>query len=441
MSKNAIVKGAFVLTITGFSTRVIGFFFRIFLSHSFGEEQMGLYQLIFPIYALCFSLSCAGIETALCRLVASKTASGKSKDANVLLYKALSISVLISLGLSLVLRKNATLISIYLLGDLRCEELIQIIAYSLPFASIHSCICGYYLGKKQIKIPAISQFVEQLFRVGTVYLAYQVMKANHSSPSIHLAVWGLVIGEIASSFFCLRYYTVKANVRCPLSSLFQNTGLSKELGKLALPLTSTRILTNLFQSVETISIPLYLQKFGYSNSEALSTYGVFTGMALPCILFPSAVTNAVSTMLLPTVAEIEGENNLARLKHLIRRVIFFGFGLGSICGIIFLLFGPFIGNLLFNSQLTGDFLRTLAWICPFLYLNSTLISILNGLGKANQSFLINMGSLTVRICGVWFGIPYWGMEGYLWGLLLSQLLVSLSCVCMLNKYIHNKETI
>ena len=146
-------------------------------------------------------------------------------------------------------------------------------------------------------------------------------------------------------------------------------------------------------------------------------------------------------MLLPTVAEIEGENNLARLKHLIRRVIFFGFGLGSVCGIVFLLFGPFIGELLFDSQLTGDFLRTLAWLCPFLYLNSTLISILNGLGKANQSFLINIGSLIVRICGVWWGIPCWAMNGYLWGLLLSQLLVSFSCVCMLNSYIHKKETL
>ena len=48
MSKNTIIKGAFILTITGFLTRVIGFFFRIFLSHSFGEEQMGLYQLICP---------------------------------------------------------------------------------------------------------------------------------------------------------------------------------------------------------------------------------------------------------------------------------------------------------------------------------------------------------------------------------------------------------
>ena len=112
MSKNTIIKGAFILTITGFLTRVIGFFFRIFLSHSFGEEQMGLYQLIFPIYALCFSLSCAGIETALCRLVASKTASGKSKEATTLLYKALAISVLISLALTFILRKNATVFSL-----------------------------------------------------------------------------------------------------------------------------------------------------------------------------------------------------------------------------------------------------------------------------------------------------------------------------------------
>lgn len=439
MSKNTIIKGAFILTITGFLTRVIGFFFRIFLSHSFGEEQMGLYQLIFPIYALCFSLSSAGIETALCRLVASKTASGKPKDADTLLYKALLISVSLSLLLTILLRKNATAISIYLLGDLRCEELIQIIAFSLPFASVHSCICGYYLGKKQIKIPALSQFVEQISRVGTVYIVYQIMKANHIASSIHLAVWGIVAGEIISSLFCLRFYFSKENAPLSLSSAFQSNGLGKELGALALPLTSTRILTNLFQSVETISIPLYLQKFGYTNSEALSTYGVFSGMALPCILFPSAITNALSTMLLPTVAEIEGEHNLARLKLLIRRVIFFGFGLGTLCGIIFLLFGPLIGNLLFDSQLTGSFLRTLAWLCPFLYMNSTLISILNGLGKANQSFLVNIVSLAVRICGVWFGISHWGMEGYLWGLLLSQLLVSFSCVFMLNNYIHNRQ--
>lgn len=439
MSKNTIIKGAFVLTVTGLLTRFMGFFFRIFLSHSFGEEQMGLYQLIFPVYTLCFSFSSAGIETALCRCVAGKVSRGKKKEADLLLYLSLIISGSISCILMLLLRKFATPISIFILGDLRCEELIRLMAFSLPFASIHSCICGYYLGLKQIKIPAISQFVEQIFRIATVYFAYEVFLSNGLSVSIQLAVLGLVIGEIVSSLFCLRHYTSESRTNFSIPLLYRNRRLGTELSALAFPLTATRILTNLLQSVETISIPLFLQKYGYTNAQALSTYGVFTGMALPCILFPSAITNALSTMLLPTVAEIEAESNLSRLKSLIRKVIFFGFGLGSFCGIFFLLLGPLIGSILFNSRLTGDFLRTLAWLCPFLYMNTSLISILNGLGKANHSFLINILSLSIRIFGVWWGISSYGMNGYLHGLLLSQLLVSLLCVLSLNNYIHDRQ--
>ena len=83
MFKNTIIKGTFVLTLTGFLTRLIGFFFRIFMSHAFGEEQMGLYQLIFPIYALCFSISSAGLETALARCVAQKITYQKNKDGEL----------------------------------------------------------------------------------------------------------------------------------------------------------------------------------------------------------------------------------------------------------------------------------------------------------------------------------------------------------------------
>ena len=163
----------------------------------------------------------------------------------------------------------------------------------------------------------------------------------------------------------------------------------KELLKLSVPLTANRILLNILQSIEAISIPIRLQQYGYTSSDALSAYGVLTGMALPCILFPSAITNAVSTMLLPTVTEIQTSNNWKQLKKLIQKVILYCFSLGFFCCILFLLFGNWIGTILFHSQLAGNFLLTLSWICPFLYANSTLISIINGLGNTTISFLIN----------------------------------------------------
>jgi len=439
MSKNAIIKGTFILTATGLLTRFIGFFFRSFLSHTFGEEQMGLYQLIFPIYALCFSLSSAGIETALSRCVAQKISLAKKKEADCILYQALFISLTLSLVLLYLLRKYAPFLSIYVLGDLRCEELLRTLAFALPFSSIHNCICGYYLGQKKTKIPALAQLIEQLVRVGAVYMIYKIMQNNQSQVSIWIAVLGLVIGEIVSTIYCVRYFTSRPHLYPAPSIMYQNRHLSRELITLALPLTSSRILMNLLQSIESISIPLCLQKYGYTNSEALSTYGVLTGMALPCILFPTAVTNSVSTMLLPTVAEIQAEDNLLRLKQLIRRVIIFGFGLGAVCGITFLLFGSLAGRILFDSTLAGDFMQTLAWICPFMYLNTTLLSIINGLGKANSSFINNVCGLAVRISGVWFGIGRFGMNGYLWGLLISQLLVSVLCMSQLRIYIEKRE--
>ena len=66
MSKNLSVKrtiftGTLLLTSAGILSRFIGFFYKIFLSRVIGAEGLGIYQLVFPVMALCFSLTAAGI--------------------------------------------------------------------------------------------------------------------------------------------------------------------------------------------------------------------------------------------------------------------------------------------------------------------------------------------------------------------------------------------
>ena len=86
IQKNTIIKGAFILTLAGFATRFMGFFYRIFLSRTFGEESVGLYQLAFPVYALCFSICAAGIETAIARSTAARKAKAAAAKAAGLLF-------------------------------------------------------------------------------------------------------------------------------------------------------------------------------------------------------------------------------------------------------------------------------------------------------------------------------------------------------------------
>ena len=50
--KRALIRGTAILTITSFVTRFMGFFYRIFLGHTFGEENVGLYMpmvSLFPV--------------------------------------------------------------------------------------------------------------------------------------------------------------------------------------------------------------------------------------------------------------------------------------------------------------------------------------------------------------------------------------------------------
>ena len=438
-AKHKLLQGAVILTAAGFISRIMGFFFRIFLSHAFGEESVGLYQLVFPVYALCLSLSTAGIQTALSRITAKKVSLGKTDEAKNTLCIALVLTLLVSFAEILLIQKNAGFIAVSFLGDKRCTDLLMIISYALPCAAVHSCICGYYFGLQNTGMPAISQLLEQSVRILSVVLLFAVTLENGGIPSIHLAAAGITAGEFVSALFSA--YTLSRRQSLPRSfpagAIVRNL---RELLGLSLPLTANRTVVTLLQSVEAASIPACLKLYGLNSADALSLYGVLTGMALPCILFPSAVTNSVGTVLMPAVSATSTTGNRTAVTHLLKKAVGSCFILGLVCCLFFLLFGRFIGTLLFHSSDAGKFILTLAWICPFLYTNSALISAINGYGRTTSTFLINACGLLVRIGSVFLVIPRFGIQGYLWGLLISQLCVFVMAFCFLISCFSKGQT-
>lgn len=461
-----LLKGTFILTAAGVCSRIMGFFFRIFLSHIFGEEQVGLYQLIFPFYILCLSLSTAGIQTALSRLVAEKISLREKDQAVEILYTSLFFTVFLSLAECLLIQQYAEFISLRFLGDVRCTELLRTVSYALPAASVHSCIYGYNLGIQKAAMPAISQLAEQAARILSVLLLFWFLQKTSNPCTIQIAVSGVIIGEYLAALYSVwHFYKVHWSAACPscisshpapgsqtccTHSRFTSSPAKSrhqtrpafpsdhsrrcsELLKLSVPLTLNRSAVTLLQSIESVSVPACLKLCQYSDAEALSIYGVLTGMALPCILFPSAVTSSVSMMLMPAVAGEQAAGKHESMMRLILRAATSCFLLGLLCCIFFLLFGTRIGNLLFHSELAGRFILTLAWICPFLYTNTALTGTINGLGNTGATLFINIAGLSIRILSIITAVPRFGIQGYLWGLLASQILVSLLSLAALYK--------
>ena len=418
--KNAFLRGTLLLTAAGLISRIMGFFYRIFLANTIGAEGMGIYQLIFPIYSVCFSLCASGIETAVSKLTAARHALGKPEEASGILRTALCLTLTLSIGCSVFIYNHALFLSEVFLKEPRCEELLKILAVTIPFGTTQSCICGYYFGIHQAAVPSFAQLIEQTFRMIGVWILYHIYLTNGIDISPAIAVIGLVFGELCSLLFTITCFTFRPKKKN--SYRFSNTpAYLRDILTLSAPLTLSRICINLLASLEAAMIPNALKAYGMDSSVALSVYGIVNGMALPFILFPNALTGSISLMLLPEVSEFQASGQMNQLKKTIRKTFSFCLLLGCSCLLFFLVFGNLLGNLVFSSALAGDFITVLAWICPFLYLNTTLNSVLNGLGSTNITFFNGIIGLFIRIAFVFFGIPHLGIHGYLFGLLASQL--------------------
>ncbi len=435
--KKAFLTGTLLLTGTGFLCRILGFFYRIFLSRTIGAEGLGIYNMVHPVFGICFSLCAGSLQTALSQYAAANLKKGRNA-----FYSALAASLSLSLLLAFLVCRFDEPIASRLLLEPRCAPYLPVIALSVPFAALHACINGYYYGMQQSRIPAFSQVAEQVIRMGAVFFIVNSWAESGRAITVSLAVYGHLIGEAASALFCLLsllFFPPKGEIKAR-TSFFLSSGFTPvfenmaPLMSLALPLMGSRLVLNLLGSAEAVWIPNRLAASGLSSQEAYSVYGILTGMSLPFIYFPSAITNSVAVLLLPAASQAQADGDAGRISRLISMCLRYSCYMGILCIGIFSMFGLPLGLSVFHSEEAGRFMICLAWLCPFMYLASTLGSVLNGLGKTSVTFGLNVVSMLIRLGFVLFAIPLFGIRGYLWGLLASEIALALLDLLLLRQF-------
>lgn len=80
--------------------------------------------------------------------------------------------------------------------------------------------------------------------------------------------------------------------------------------KYAFPINANQTILHLLESSEAILIPAILCMHGLTKDDAISQFGILTGMALPLVLFPCTAANSFALMLLPKVSD-ESHNVLS----------------------------------------------------------------------------------------------------------------------------------
>ena len=424
-----VITGTLYLSAAGIITRLLGFFYKIWLGNLIGAEELGIYQLIFPVFTICMAICGGPFQTAVSRFTAEYQEQDPSR-ARYCLKVSLVLSGILSLLCStFILIFHRQIAACFLLND-RCGHLLPYVALSIPLSAVHNCISGWYYGQKKAAVPAWANLTEQGIRILFIYL---LLKSGLDFTVLQV-VWALFMGELTSALFTgiackLDYSRIKSRFQKSRLSSGLKITCFREIISMICPLTANRLIMNLLQSVESIMIPSRLILYGMSESTALSMYGTLTGMSLGFIMFPTAFTGSFSLMLLPDIARASAEHRDSYVKKASRLSLSGTFLIGCTFTAIFFLFGEKIGSLCFPGTLAGTYIRTLSWLCPFIYLNHILTSILHGLGMTALTFKTQLAGLILRLCVTVFFIPAFGMNCYFLALLGSQILM-----CGLNLY-------
>ena len=435
--KNPLFIGTCLLTASGFATKILGFFYRIFLSHIFSEEALGILSLTSPVVFLVHSICVSGIQNAITKFVAS-TYHQQKNQAYRYLFSGMIISVSLSGMLSFLVYQHADFIAQTFIHESRCSVLLQITALSFPLAATHACINGFFFGCRKTVMPALSQFFEQCVRILCVFCVFYYVSSKNLQPSLTITGIGILAGECFSAIFSSLWLVFRTSTEPHLpipSKLPFSLQHSSQIVKLASPISLNRLVVSLLSTIETTQIPRQLLSYGYSQSQALSIYGIFSGMAFPLIMFPSALTGSVSALLLPTVSEAQAKRNTEHLKKILFSAVFLSLLFGICCMCFFFLASDFLGAFLFHHETVGHQIQALSLLCPFFYSTGILNSILHGLGQTTIAFLINLLSLGLRLCIVFLCIPIFGFYGYLYGLTICQFLQNLLILLALRHHI------
>ncbi|MCL2372648.1 MAG: oligosaccharide flippase family protein [Defluviitaleaceae bacterium] len=439
INRRKILTGALILTAAGVITRVLGFVYRIYMSNLMGAEGMGLYQLIMPVYALAWSISCAGFNTTLSKLTAQEKARGEYGNMRRMLVQSAGVTTLLGVLLTVVLFFGAGFLADNFFHDARVLLPLQILSLAFPFMAAGTCMRGYFIGLQEAAIPAVNQVLEQVVRMLVIYLLAARFVPLGLEYAAAVAVIAIVVEEMFSFLFVFAAYKrhkkkmlgggaaknppaqpaawrygMKLNF---LPKLSQAQVFTLIMG-MALPLTGNRVAGSLLAAWENVLIPRRLQIYGLSATEAISEFGRISGMAIPLIYFPTAVLTALSVTIVPAVAEAVAAKQERSIAPVASKALLFAAVTGMGAAALFMFFSHELGLAIYNQPI-GVMLMLLGVMCPFIYMQIVLSGVLNGLGCQMFIFRNSLLSSGISIGFIYVFVPQFGLVGYIFGWLFS----------------------
>ncbi len=381
MSRESIVLGTGILIITNFVVKVLSLIYRGVLIRLIGSEGLGLSEMITPLFSFLLVLASLGIPLAISNLISADTAR---KNFMTIFKTGIYMLLINALVVTVIALLLFPVITTYIFNDPRLYLAFLLFFPSVILITVFSAFRGYFQGSHESSRIGKSQTVEQLVRV-IVGIAIVSLLLQRGYP-LSVMIAGLSIAtfcaEFAGGAYLWRHF--RKETKAVRDRGHFSPAVAKNFIRMGSPITVSRIVTTLAISCQAILIPKALVLSGYSLSEAASLYGYFSGVALTVLHLPAIITGAITTPLIPAVAEAnEAKNRVLLHKRIKDSLMFTSYTAVPMLAFIFYFATP-ICDILFSAKEAGPLLSLFCLGGVLLYMQQPMVAVLQGLNCFKQ---------------------------------------------------------
>ena len=312
MNKHSLVKGAFVLMVAGVIAKALGAVYRIPLTYIITPQGLGLYQLVYPVFALLLVLSSTGAPTAISTMVSGFVSKGDYGNAKKIFKISLFILLVLGIvsGVLLCLFSNRLAI---LQGNLDISKLYITISFAIPLVSILSAFKGYFLGLLNMIPTAISQILEQFFKLVFGLLLSWILLGKGIDYATLGAVLGVVLSEVVAVVYMVFYYfkqKKRINVLGVVKQVLPTKVLTKLFIKRASPIIMCSFILPLLQMLDSLLVIRLLNDAGIESTQATIMWGLYAGVVNSLINLPVALSLSVAISAAPNISALTDKQQI-----------------------------------------------------------------------------------------------------------------------------------
>ena len=445
------LKGTFILTIASFVVKVIGSLNWIFVSRILGGEGIGLYQMAFPIYFFAITISQAGIPIAISIITAERVALKDILGAKRVFRISMALMFMTGVIFSALTYFSASwLIDLQLIRDSRAYMSVVALSPTVFFVTFLAASRGYLQGWQRMTPTAVSQIVEQIFRVITMIVLADLLLPwglDYAAAGASLgALAGAVTGLIVLVYFHIKLNrdiekNFSAELQAPPPEKSESSfSIIKRMFKLALPVSAASIMLPVVSNLDLMIVPQRLEVAGYSVRQATELFGYLNGMAVPLVNLATILTASLAVSIVPAISESRALKDFKRIyRQTAAAVRISNFVCFPAFVIVFFLATP-ISSLIYNAPGAGPAVMISAVSIILLGLHQVSTGVLQGLGHTTIPMVNMILAAIAKVVLNWTltAMPAFGIMGAAWATAADMGVAAFINLYFIYKYIGYK---